>query len=223
LLKQVAKRGVLVVAALLTATVPARASIWLGNNAVRPVLRVDARGDALVSWMHAGKQQSLLVPPQGQLFHTGSLAGPDISSRTAVLGLSHPLAERMTPNGTFWALQQWHEPGGQVELHLARWRGAPTRVFLVFDGTRLTGRVTLHSRPVSGKTFTPEGKRPRIYVYLDFWTGAWHRMLGVAPRADGSFAVLLRPNWKGSMYRATVAGPNIGSTLAPDAQTVALG
>ncbi len=88
------KRGVLVVAALLAATVPARASIWLGNNAVRPVLRVDARGDALVTWMDAGKRQSLFVPPQGQLYHGGSLAGPDISSRTAVPGLLHWRVER---------------------------------------------------------------------------------------------------------------------------------
>jgi hypothetical protein len=41
-------------------------------------------------------------------------------------------------------------------------------------------------------------------------------MLGVAPKADGTFAVLLRPQWMGKRYRATVAGP----AYAPDAQAV---
>ena len=41
-------------------------------------------------------------------------------------------------------------------------------------------------------------------------------MIGVAPKADGSFSALLRPEWTGSRYRATVLGPNIGSTLAPE-------
>ena len=216
-------RAVLVLAVLLAAAGQAGASIWLGDDAVRPVLRVDAKGDALVSWTQAGKQQSLFVPPHGQLYHGGRLAGPDVSRRAAVRGLLLAVAVRRTPDGTLWALQKWHEPGGPVELHLARWKGAPTRLFLALNGTRLIGRATFQGRPVTGKTFTLEGKRPRIYVYLDYWTGAWHRMLGVAPKADGTFSVLIRPGWKGSLYRATVAGPNFGSTLAPDAQTVAFG
>jgi len=40
----------------------------------------------------------------------------------------------------------------------------------------------------------------------------------VAPKADGSFGVLLRPSWLGRRYRATVAGPNVGTTYAPDVQ-----
>src|SRR5712692_9203089 len=199
-------RAVLVLAALLVATGQAGASIWLGDNAVRPVLRVDDRGDAQVSWTRAGRHHSLFVPPHGQLYHGGSLAGPDVSRGAAVPGLSLAVAARRTPDGTLWALQKWHEPGGPVELHLARWKGAPTHLFLAFDGTRLTGRATFQGRPVAGTTFTPEGKRPRIYVYIDFWTGAWHRMLCVTARADGSFSVLVRADWKGSLYRATVAG-----------------
>jgi len=45
-------------------------------------------------------------------------------------------------------------------------------------------------------------------------------MISVAPKADGSFSVLLRPDWTGSRYRATVLGPNLGTTLAPDAQAI---
>ncbi len=48
-------------------------------------------------------------------------------------------------------------------------------------------------------------------------------MLGVSPHPDGSFAVLLRPSWRGTRYRATVAGQNSGSTLAPDAQATLSG
>jgi hypothetical protein len=46
-------------------------------------------------------------------------------------------------------------------------------------------------------------------------------MLGVRPKADGTFSVLLRPSWIGTRYRASVSGPNIGTTLAPDAQAFA--
>jgi hypothetical protein len=45
-------------------------------------------------------------------------------------------------------------------------------------------------------------------------------MIGIPPRPDGSFRVFLRPGWKGTRFRATVAGPNIGTTFAPDAQLV---
>ncbi len=45
-------------------------------------------------------------------------------------------------------------------------------------------------------------------------------MTGVAPKADGTFSVLLRPDWTGSRYRATVLGPNLGATLAPDAEEI---
>jgi hypothetical protein len=45
-------------------------------------------------------------------------------------------------------------------------------------------------------------------------------MLGVSPKADGSFSVYLRSSWVGKQYRATVAGQNVAGALAPDAQTV---
>src|SRR6187200_2274461 len=51
----------------------------------------------------------------------------------------------------------------------------------------------------------------------------WKRMLGVAPKADGSFSAFVKPEWKGKRYRALVAGPNIGTTFAPDAQAIAAG
>jgi hypothetical protein len=45
-------------------------------------------------------------------------------------------------------------------------------------------------------------------------------MLGLAPRADGSFAIRLRPEWAAKRYRATVPGPNLGTTFAPDVRAI---
>src|SRR5262249_9682263 len=148
-----------------------------------------------------------VVPLHGQLFHGGSI-GPDVSRPAGPL-VPFPLAVRRTPDGTLWALQAL-----DGELHLARWKGEPTKLTLASDGTRVTGSASFHGKPVTGTTFTLEGKHPRIYVYLDCMgcpaakPGQWGRMIGVAPHADGSFAVRLRPEWVGSHYRATVAGPN---------------
>jgi len=206
---------------LLLLTGTARGSIWIADGAAHPVLRIDAKGNAQVTWA----QGSVVVPPQGQLHHGGSLSGPDVSKPAPASGIPFAVSVRRTPDGRLWALQAWQVvPGGPVELHLARWSGAPTQLTLASDGTRLSGTVTFHGAPVTGTTSTLEGKHPRIYVYLDCFAcggkAGWTRMIGVAPKADGSFAVLLRPDWTGSRYRATVLGPNRGATLAPDAEEI---
>ncbi len=203
----------------------AHASIFVGAGASQATLGVDAKGDALVTFIQGGSRQTVLVPPRGQLFHGGSLAGPDVSRRVSVRTLPLALAVRRTPDGRLWALQAWLvQPDGPVELHLARWKGAPTTLTLATDGTHVTGTASFQGKPVTGFTFTLEGKRPRIYVDLDcFACGGkpgWTRMTPVAPKADGSFSVFLRPEWVGKQYRATVSGPNIGTTFAPDAQIV---
>jgi hypothetical protein len=212
----------LAVAASLGATASAGGSIFVVDD-VRPALRVDARGTAEISW-HG---QSVIVPAKGQLTHGGSLAGADVSKPASVRGLTLALVTRRTPDGTLWALQSWQvEPGGPSEVHLARWKGAPTGLALSSDGGRVTGSATFQGKPVTGTTSTLEGKHLRIYVYLDCFAcpaahGArWARMLGVAPKPDGTFAVLIRPEWLAKRYRATVAGPNIGTTFAPDARVV---
>jgi len=211
----------------------ARASVGIegeGGVAVvgRPsqiVLRVDARGDALVTWRQDGSVDSVLVPPTGELSHGGSLRGPDVSRPAPLALVPDAVSVRRTPDGRLWALQELQLGAqSQLELDLSRWQGAPTKLTLSSDGTRLRGTLSFHGRPVSAHTFTLEGKKPRIYVFLDCFAcpgkPGWSPMLGVAPQPDGSFAVYLRPSWKGSRYRATVAGPNSGSTFAPDAQTV---
>jgi hypothetical protein len=218
--------GVRVLSACCVAAVsaaPASASVFIGGSLAAPTLRVDARGAAEIGWTEGGSRRYLVVPAAGKVFH-GRLAGPDVSTPASVPGLAGVRVVRKGPGGTVWALQAWQPAGRPAELHLARWKGAPTQLTLADDGTHLIGQVTFQGRPVSGTSPTTAGKQVRIYVYLDCSGCAagpgWTPMLGVAPHADGSFSVLLRPSWMGREYRASVEGPNLGATLAPDAQAV---
>jgi hypothetical protein len=205
----------------LLAAPAAHGSIWITNDAKRPQLAVDARGYAQVTWVEGGKRQTVIVPPKGQLTHGGALTGPDVSRAAPRLGVPLAVVVRRGPGRLMWALQEWQvQPGGPLELHLARWTGPQPQLRLALEGQRLTGSASIRGRPLTGFTSTLEGKRQRIYVYLDCFgcpgsPNGWSRMLGVAPKADGTFALLLRPNWTGRRYRATVTGP----AYAPDAQT----
>lgn len=197
------------------------ASYGVAVDAGAPKLRVDASGTAEVSWTAGGARQSFLVPRSGVGRH-GTLAGRDVS-KAASLALPMAVAVRETSDHTLWALQRVAIAGRPPSLDLARWRGAATSLTLVDDGRRLTGTATFHGGPVTGTSSTLTGKRARIYVYLECFgcpgaVNTWSFMLGVAPKADGSFAVALRPSWTGRRYRATVFGPNVGGQLAPDAR-----
>jgi hypothetical protein len=210
---------VLIVAAL--AAPVALASYGVATSAGAPKLRVDATGVAEVSWTAGGARQSFLVPRSGVGRH-GMLGGHDVSKARS-LALPMAVAVRETPDHTLWALQQVAIAGRPTSLNLARWQGASTKLTLVDDGAHLTGTSTFHGRPVTGYSSTLTGKRTRIYVYLECFgcpgaRSAWTLMLGLAPKADGSFSVALRPNWAGRRYRATLLGPNVGGQLAPDAR-----
>jgi hypothetical protein len=217
------------VAAGALGTTAALASIQVADGAARPALRVDARANAEVSWLETGVRKTLLVPVSGLVLPGGRLSGADVSraARRDVVPMARVV--RRTPDGYLWALQEWTRvPGEPPELRLARWKGAPTKLTLAVSEDGLAGTATFAGRPVSGFSKSPAGKRLRIYVYLDCsgCPGArngWKRMLGVAPRADGSFRASIRPEWTGSRYRATVAGPNRGTTRAPDARVIATG
>jgi hypothetical protein len=214
---------------LLAATaLPAQASVYVGTNPTQARLGVDAKGNAVITWVQGGAKQLVIIPAKGQLFHGGAIA-TDVSRRAPAGVLPNALVVKRTPDGRNWALQAWPEtPGGPVDLHFARWQGAPTKLTLAYDGSSLNGRAEFQGKPVTGTTTTLEGKRLKIYVYLDCsgcpgaGTG-WKRMIGVAPKADGSFSVLVRPEWKGRRYRALVAGPNLGAIFAPDAQAITPG
>jgi len=203
----------------------ANASITVAYDAQRPALRVDAAGNAEVSWSSGGARRYLLVPPRGRVLPGARLSGRDVSRAASAPPLPFRKVLRRTPDGRLWALQAWRaRAGGPVELHLARWRGQPTRVTLALTGDALEGSAEFQGRAVTGFSPTPEGKRLRHYAFLEcLGCGAagWKRMTGVATRRDGSFRVLLRPAWRGTRYRAIVAGPNRGATLAPVASASA--
>jgi hypothetical protein len=151
------------------------------------------------------------------------LTAADISRSSTAVALPFRRVLRSTPDGRLWALQTWRvQPGGPVELRFSRWRGEPTKLTTAseprFDGELVTGRATFAGRPVPLYSPTPEGKRIRSYAYVDrATTSGWSRISGVATRADGSFRLFIPAGKLGVRYRTVLAGPNIGTTLAPDA------
>jgi hypothetical protein len=201
------------------------ASDWITNGGTQVRLNADAAGDIGVSWAQGGTRTELVVPVHGQVFHA-TLPGPDVSRIAPAAGLPSGAVVRRTPSGWLVAVQRWVVAAQPVALHVARWKGTPTALTLSATATRLSGRATFQGKPVTGFSTTPAGTRLRIYVYVDCFgcpaaRHGWSAMIGLRPKADGTFAVLLRPSWRGSHYRAAVAGPNIGATLAPDAEALA--
>ena len=219
---------VVVAAGLLGLAGPAPASISIAKNAARPALRVDADGNAEVSWSARGVRRTLLVPASGLYLPGGRISTADVSRPTTIPGLPFAKVTRRTPDGKLYALQTWRvEPGGPVELHFSRWKGAPATVELAAEpasgSERLVGRAQFQGKPVAGFSRTNSGIRYRIFAFLDCFAcpgASWRRMSGVAPRADGTFRLLVKPKDRGKRYRVTIAGPNLGSTLAPDASAV---
>ena len=204
----------------------ADAATLVAKNAQRPALRVDAAGRAEVSWTERGVRRYLLVPPRGRVL-PGGRAGRDVSRAVSGPALPFLRVLRRTPDGRLWALQAWRVvPQGAVELRFSRWRGAPTEVTATATEDRLDGRVTFHGRGVYGYTPTPEGRRIRVYAYVDCFgcpaaPARWRRLIAVAPRApDGAFTLALTPERQGLRYRISVPGPQLGTTYAPDASTV---
>ena len=211
-----------VIVGALALTTRASASITVATDAQRPALRIDAAGNAEVSWTAGGERRYVLVPPAGAVFPGRRLSGADVSRPAAAPALPFRRVMRRTPDGRLWALQTWRvRPGGPVELRFSRWRGEPPLVTLAaelaFEGELLAGRATFAGSPVPLTSPTPEGKRVRSFVYLDRLVGSsWQRIGGVATRANGTFRRFLRASELGSRYRAVLTGPNLGSTLAPD-------
>jgi hypothetical protein len=215
-------RGAALLLLALLGGAAAHASVTVTSGAFSGArLAVDSKGLAEVSWVQSGSKQVLFVPPTGEVFHGGSLSGRDVS-RPDGLALPMTLTVRRTADGSRWALQRWQRPGRPDELHLAHWRGAPTKLTLSVSANAIQGRATFAGQPVAVYSSTPAGKRQRVYIYLDcFGCGrpGWTQMIGVAP-VRGAFKVRMRPSWKGSRYRAELAGPNTGATRAPDAVTI---
>jgi hypothetical protein len=201
---------------------PAAGSIAVADDVSAPALRVDAARNAEVSWTQGGARHTLLVPPQGRVLPGGHLSGGDMTHSAPTGGVPFARVVRTGPGGWKYALEAWRVlPGGPVELHFARWRGAATVARLTATptstGVLLSGSVTLAGRPVPTTSRTPGGKVVRQYAYLDAFHGTWRRLGGVAVRADGTFRRLVPKGSEASRYRVLVPGPNVGATYAPDA------
>ncbi len=201
----------------------------MATNASRPALRVDARGNAEVSWTAGGARQYLLVPARGEVFPGRRLTGRDVSRATHAVSIPFRKVLRRTPDGRYWALQAWRvEPGGPVELRFSRWRGPPTQLVLdsveqSTNGYVVSGSATFGGRPVPLWSRTPEGKRVRTYAYVDRMTASgWKRVGGVAVRADGSFSRFVRASAGRPTFRAVLRAPSVGSSWAPDAASRSL-
>ena len=200
-------------------------------NPATATLRVDAGGNAEVSWVAGGTRRYVLVPPQGRLLPGGRLSAADVSRPAPDVVLPYRKALRRTPDGKLWALQAWQTGfRGPVELRFSRWRGAPTKLELeILTKGRvrlLSGRATFAGRPVYGTSPTPEGDRIPLAAAIDCFACAqagsarWFRVTGVRTRSDGRFGATIARAWRGPKYRATVAGPNLGTTYAPDAAAI---
>ena len=191
-------------------------------------LRVDAAGNAEVSWTAAdGSHRSLLVARDGSLRY-GGLSGADVSHPAAGASIPWAVVVRQTPDGRFYALQAWRRlDTGPIELRFSRWQGEPTKLTLTtvcckWGHVNVVGSASFHGRPIYGYKATRVGNPLDPYgrnVYLDsFRGGRWDRMMGILThRPTGSFSLWIRPEWTGAQYRGTIPGPNWGWTLGPDA------
>jgi hypothetical protein len=207
----------------------ARASVEVAIYAQHPSLRVDAAGNAEITWLAAGGgRRSLLVARDGSLRFGAALAGADVSRPTTAVQLPWAVLVRQTPDGSFYALQSWRRlDDGPIELRFSRWRGEPTTLTLrtvccKWGSVNVTGSASFHGRPIFGFHATRQGNPLDPLgrnVYLDtFRGGRWQRMMGILThRPTGSFSLWIRSYWVGSSYRGTIPGPNWGWTLGPDA------
>ena len=223
-------RALLVAAAvLLAAPAAAAGSITVATNVQRPALRVDAKGNAEVSWSAGGSRRYLLVPSTGRFLPGGRLPGRDVSRPATDVTLPYRRVLRRTPDGRLWALQTWQVAFSKaVELRFSRWRGAPTQITLAAMPSGRTevlgGRATFQGRPVTGTSPTNAGT-PILHSGFFDCSGCggagWTRWGAKRTAANGSFAITVPLSRRGSQYRVSIAGPNRGATLAPDAAAVA--
>ena len=153
------------------------------------------------------------------------MARPDVSRASTAVAIPYRRVLRRTPDGRYWALQTWRVAFSKsTELRFSRWRGDPTRITLASQPSGntelLRGRASFQGRGVTGSSPTNAGKPILHSGFLDcFACGAagWLRFTAKRTSADGSFAVTVPLNRRGTKYRVSITGPNRGASLAPDA------
>jgi len=225
-----ATTAVVVVGAFLLGGTNAYASVKIAWAAKNPTLEVSALGVAEVSWStQSGVRRHVKVTPAGALRYGARMRAPNVAARTGAISLPLQAMIWQTPDGAFWALQQWRRLRGYPpELRFSRWRGAPTSLTLravccKWQSERITGQASFQGRPIYGFYNTPAGVPLDKYgrnVYLDtFRYSGWKRMMGILThRYDGTYSLWIRRYWRGTRYRGTISGPNWGWTIAPDAR-----
>jgi hypothetical protein len=215
-----------ILAVLVTAPV-ANGSIKIAGDVSAASLTVNGRGVATVTYVKNGRVRTAVV--RGRRVIYGRVArGRDVTVPTNAVSIPMAVALRVGPNGRFWALQAWRRiKGGQVELRLSRWRGAPTKLELwthccKWRSEIVRGRATFHGRPIYGFHSTPSGvplDGLGRNVYIESWrNGRWQRLMGILThRPTGKFGLWIRRHWRGTQYQAFMVGPNWGPMLGPDA------
>jgi len=207
--------------ALLAFAPGALASVGVGSNAGSPKLRVDAKGNAEISYTQGRQKTTVLVPAQGPIEYGGTLAGRDVSKPAKSPKLPFLKVLRSGPHGWTYALQTWPARSGPVELRFSRWQGTPTKLTLKatrgHSGIALHGTVTYGGKPIPIVSEAPGGLAIREYVYLDQrLAGRWQIVSSVSVERNGTYRHVLNTEEIGNLFRAAVAGPNIGSVYAPD-------
>jgi hypothetical protein len=216
------------IATLACALAPSAAcSIVVATNAQRPALRVDAKGNAEVSWTHGGRRQTLLIPVRGAALPGATITQTDVSRAVSGPALPFLRVLRAGRGGWYYALQSWQPvPTAPAELHFARWRGSPTTARMTAQKSVASdvvmGTVTFAGKPIPTTWNAPDGNVMHPFVFLDSLVGGeWKRVGGTAPAANGSYQEVVPYNLIGDRFRATIEGPNIGATYAPDATAFA--
>src|SRR3954452_25282204 len=148
-------RLALVAATTLAAVPAATAAVTVGSGAAAPALRVDAAGNAEVSWTSDGERASVVISPSGARASVRRLSGIDVSQPVRGTHIPFQRVLRSAPGGWYYALQA-RPVEGRAELAFARWHGVPTEVTLGAEimprGIRLSGRVTLDGKRLPPQT-----------------------------------------------------------------------
>jgi hypothetical protein len=207
-------RLTIIVVAALAAVPVATGAITLASGATAPSLRVDAAGNAEVSWTAQGQRKTAVLLPTGTPSTQRRLVGPDVSQPVRGTHIPFQRVIRSAPGGWYYALQA-RPVGNHVELRFARWHGVPTEVSLtatiVPRGVRLAGQATLDGKPL------PPATAARTSAQLDLKVdGEWRTLTTVELSSAGRYNRIV-PDSGDRTYRVVVAAPG----LAPDAASVA--
>jgi hypothetical protein len=199
-------RGALVVLALVMAAglapTPVLASAIIGRDVARPVLTIDRRARAHISYSLGGRRISLVAwgavnartpnrrVPQVKFQIRYGVGGKGVCLPYDGPPLAWLVKACKAPDGSYWALQSWQrlKPNyggtrGPWELHLSHWRGPLAQLVInqnwAYGGVRhIFGRLTYNGVGVYGFSATPRGNPLDSYgrnIYLDTFNSAYGR------------------------------------------------